>query len=294
MNFGFLIEKNPVSFCQFSINPLENFDQTIENFYATCRVSNGWIYNPQKQLNKNHEELQLFKQEAPKSSKPYTLPATHKITSEEPIEDDNHFKFLILGYGFLHGLYLLPEKHNYLTKTPYKVGSLHSLLLFDNDLKIGMKSLNNFYCNSSHTDQKQAFAILHWFLAGQSYQSRWDHFEAQYKVLDGIFRLSKLDAGKKHIPHSKRPFLLTEKYHVKLPSWAKTSAKPSKLGILRNELSHEAKFAGQPIGYGHPKENFHFEFPVFNMKLTCAVLGLNTPFISKLLSRDRDSWSLKL
>jgi hypothetical protein len=153
-----------------------------------------------------------------------------------------------------------------------------------------MEKISRFYQKANQEDRKQAFAALHWFLVGQSYTFEWDQFEAQYKVLDGIYKLSKVNAK----THAGRPVELAKKYHDKgiiLPKWAELDSEGKRaLSILRNELVHEAKYGGHPIGYAYPTENYPLEFVSFNTKLICAVLGINTPYL-KADPGDRQRWA---
>jgi hypothetical protein len=142
-----------------------------------------------------------------------------------------------------------------------------------------MMRFSSFYDAANNEDRKQMFAILHWFLVGQSYKYAWDRFDAQYKVLDGLYRLSKLG----YCQHALRPLKLAQKYNIVVPNWAQETTvcgkKTSRIAILRNELVHEAMFAGDPIGYAYPKENFYIEFAAFNVKLVASAIRLATPYL---------------
>lgn len=277
MNFGFLVDKKEILCQDFRISPLPDIDYTLKTFHECVNVSNGWIYGPEVELSKNVNEQEKFKLRGPiKCENYHGLKSTHEIIMNNP--DDEHLRFLILAYGFLQGIYLIPEGNLYISRTPYEQGKLNSLLLSGNDYVNGMERINYFYLNSKPKDRKQAFAILHWFLIGQSHEFPWEIFESQYKVLDGIYKLSNL----KFSNHASRPVELARKYGITIPSWAELrgSKKTSTLSILRNELVHEAKYAGEPIGYAYPKDNYTLEFVSFNTKLICAVLGLKTPYLN--------------
>ena len=188
----------------------------------------------------------------------------------------------------MQGVYLSPEGYSNLGKVPYKPGTLNGLILIGQDRINGMEQINHFYKTSDDKKRKQAFAILHWFLIAQTHDFSWEKFEAQYKVLDGLYNLAD---DKERRRHSERPVFLAEKYGLVLPSWAHlNSKKESKLTILRNELVHEGKYAGEPIGYAHPKENYPLEFRSFNTKLICSALGIKTKYI-KADPDNRDVWA---
>lgn len=291
LKFGFLIDKKEFICSDFSIVTVDEIDKVINSFYECTQVSNGWIYGPEKELNKSFREKEKFKQPGPVVHDSfYLMSATHEIKTN--ITDEEHLRFLILGYGFLQGLYLTPEDYSYLGRIPYEPGKLNRLLLKKDDYVNGMEIINEYYKSSSEEDRNQMFACIHWFSIGQSLSFQWDRFDAQYKVLDGIYRLSGITS----MSHSTRPIDLANKYNLKLPKWAEldSTGKKSQLSIQRNELVHEAKYGGHSIGYSYPSENYSLEFTSFNTKLIAAVLGIDTPYLqADPNNRCQWEWDIK-
>lgn len=286
MKFGFLTDRKSFDCNGFKITTAPEFDDVLEEFYQSMHVSNGWFYGPEEELKKSSAENDTFKDRGPiNCSSFFRIKPTHQIIANG--YDDNHLRFLILGYGFLQGLYLTPEGYLYLGRTAYDPGKLNGLLLLRDDYVTGMECINRFYMSSSSEEQSQMFASIHWYLVGQGYPFDWDRFDAQYKVLDGLYKLSGSSANN----HASRPVLLAEKYGIKLPSWAKldSTGKQSKLSKQRNELVHEAKYDGHPIGYSYPDENYSLEFTSFNTKLIAAALGIKTPYLAAEPT-DREFW----
>lgn len=290
MKFGFLIDRKNFKCVDFSIAPVPDYDEVINCFYESACVSNGWRYGPEKELNKNANEKRIFKQRGPiNCSSFYQVSATHEIKSNS--NDDDYLRFLILGYGFLQGLYLTPEGYSYLGRVPYERGKLNGLFLYGIDYINGMEKVNNFYKLSTQDKRNQLFASIHWFLIGQTYSFEWDRFNAQYMVLDGLYRLS----GVKATNHASRPVELAKKYGIMLPKWAKLgTGNESELSKHRNELVHEAKYGGHPIGYSYPSENYSLEFVSFNTKLIAAALGIDTPYLkADPTNRGQWKWDIK-
>ncbi|MDK2955675.1 MAG: hypothetical protein PWQ57_1171 [Desulfovibrionales bacterium] len=295
MEFGFLMNSSEVTFGDITIAPLSNYNEVVQQFYEKASVANGWIYPPLKRVAQNFNEKKRFSKDGPEvPATHYYLSPTHSIHSQNIDTDDEHLRFLILCYGFLHGFYLLKDQYSYFMKTPYVRGKLHSLMPSGKDLESGMTTLNNLYQCCNEENRKRIFAIIHWFLVSGSYEMAWDHFDAQYKVLDGVYKYYSMQHRCKMIPHACRPALLADVYGVQLPKWAITSKdSKSQLSLIRNGLTHEAFFAGEPIGYSYPKENFRLELTNFNMKLICGVLGLRTPYLF-IAPEDRQmhTWNL--
>jgi hypothetical protein len=285
MNFGFLMNADRIHFYDTEIITLPIYTQLIEKVRSELEVAGGWIYPPLVSVDdkRNFFEKLQFKKNGPMvQAKYFTLPATHSIMFADGHQDDEFLRFLILGYGFLLGLYLLPENYLYFCKTPHSSLILHPLLADKNDCEIGIMKIYQFYKSSAPEDRKQMFAILHWFLMGQAYDMEWDRFDAQYKVIDGLYRLARSKGIIKKAPcHASRPVLMAEKFGIQLPSWAALDPQgKSELSEMRNQLYHEAIFAGEPIGYKYPKHNYRLEFPNFNLKMICKMLGLNTTYIN--------------
>lgn len=277
MKFGFLTDRKSFDCSDFKITTVPEFDDVLDQFYKTINVSNGWFYGPQVELKKTSSENNIFKARGPIDDVSFfRLKPTHQINSNNL--EDNHLRFLVLSYGFLQGLYLTPQGFSYLGRTAYEPGKLNGLLLTGDDYVNGMEAVNRFYMSAAPEKQTQMFACIHWYLVGQSYAFDWDRFDAQYKVLDGLYRLSGLNVRN----HASRPIELANRYNIKLPLWAKldSTGKQSKLSKQRNELVHEATYGAEPIGYSYPDENYSLEFTSFNAKLIAATLGLNTPYLA--------------
>jgi hypothetical protein len=285
MEFGFLIDRRRVVFIKSEIKPLLDFDDRIDRFYKHACASNGWVYPPLVDANQNFREKEKFKTKPQIPSSFFQIGPTHSITIN-PF-DEEKAKFLILAYGFLNGVYLNPAGHLFVNRAAYEIGKLTGVILVGNDAEKGITAFSQYYDKASKVQRKLLFAILHWFIVGQTYNFEWDKFDAQYKVLDGLFHLSGLTAPN----HASRPIELANNFGIKLPLWAQLNPdrKSSQLSNTRNELFHEARYAGQPIGYEYPKENFGLEFARFNSKIIVALVGLKTKFL-QADPGNRDTW----
>lgn len=295
MKFGFLTDKREVHCKDFSIQPVTDFDEIISCFYKSVKVSNGWIYGPEIELKKTSEEEKIFNSKGPICcDNPYFIKSTHEIKGR--VTEDNLLRFLIIGYAFLQGVYLCPDRDKVLWRIPYKPGDLNGLLLYRNDSKNGLEQIYRYSQNITADKLKQTFAVIHWYLIGQTYRFEWDKFDAQYKVLDGIYKLSELSKSTKAKDrfHANRPVLLSKEFNIELPQWAKLINKSkSPLSMIRNNLVHEAIYADEPIGYAHSKINYSLEFRSFNTKLICKIIGIDTPYLKSTPGTlDLFSWDI--
>jgi hypothetical protein len=293
VKFGFLIGAKTVNAAGILIEPLAEYPDILTEFYETARVSDGWVYGREFQRSKTAAEKERFKNSAPKATEPFfRLGSTHQVTSRDL--DEDQLRFVILSYGFLNGLYLAPESYACLRKVPYREGKLTGVMLVGADYEIGLGKIRQFLSKHNKNGIDAMKAILHWFLVGQSYEFEWDRFDAQYKVLDGIFKLS----GVPNTAHSRRPEELVKywsRHGILLPSWAKIdNTGKSQLGRLRNALSHEAVYAEAPIGYAYPQENYDLEFVSLNVKLIAALFEIESPYLcSEPNDRSQWGWGIK-
>jgi hypothetical protein len=92
---------------------------------------------------------------------------------------------------------------------------------------------------------------------------------------------SKIYSGRQKVKHAERVVKMATNYCLDLPGWAETDSHgKSELSELRNELFHEAKWAGRPIGFTRPKSDaIDYELGLLNSRLLLALLGWNHPFI---------------
>lgn len=296
MDFGFLIDKEQFQFCDCEIKPLSDIDDTLREFYDAAQVYNGWILPELEPKQQGFPENNDFRINSVMVAPIfYELKPTHSIILKS--EDPAKAKFLILAYGFLQGLYLCPYKNLYIKRVPYQRGKLTDFTPLGRDYIIGMNAFAKYYDESDDHKRKLLFSILHWFLIGQCYEYEWDRLIAQYFVLDAIYQLSGL--GK--IAHAEKPERLANYYGIDVPDWAVThmimrnnrKKTTCTLAEIRNELFHEAKYAGEPIGYNYPNEHFDPGFRRFNLQSIISIVGLKTHVLRLSVTLERDSWKFE-
>lgn len=283
MKLGFLICDHELIATGVKVTPVDDYHALIAEFHKKGRVSRGWILPPVKRVTHSKYERVVFKNtEALENSHIFAMPSTHDIEVDSGGEDKS--KFMILALGFLYGLYLAPAGFHYMYRVAYEPGKLTGIKPVRMDVEKGLSYISEKYDQLSTSERGQLYAAIYWFLAGQSASNVWERFDSQYKVLDGIYKIS----GIGRCTHAKRPSELALAYGLNPPSWAAipVHSNTCKLASLRNELVHEAKFHRKPIGYSNPGENIDIEFRAFNLKLICAFIGLQTPYITASVSSE--------
>lgn len=289
IKFGFLYDTNTYDSGNVVVTPLDDIEAKLNWLLDELPTVDGWLYPPVKKVNaKSISSLSGKKGNgvAYIQENQQALPQTHSMKIQNG--DADKANFLILTLGFLFGLYLIPEEHWYLGRVAMQPGKLSSVVSSNRDICIGLSILDDFYDNNP--DKKQGmFSAIHWYLLSQSYTNGFEVFDAQYKVLDCLFKISGLEAKY----HAHRPVKLAEKYDLVIPEWAMVKNKKSKLSVLRNKLIHEAQYANNPIGYNFPEIPYDFELTLFNNKLIATMLGLKSSYIKSPISRFKMAWDFE-
>jgi len=158
------------------------------------------------------------------------------------------------------------------------------------DLERAMSRVIRFF--HAYESQREilsvATAALHWYLTSQSYHHAFEMFTFQYSVLDSAHRLSDLlhplyQAMPKK-GHSQRPVDLSTFYGIPLPpdfeepGVARPNAK--RLAAARNELIHEARWLGAPLGYSADSRSWDMLMNLkhFNSQLILGIFGIESKF----------------
>ena len=285
MEFGFLNEEKIYETRYFFIKPLSDIQTRIEDIKNNFYIERGWIYPPYEKENGGLTKPSIW----------YDVCSSHSIEVKGDRKDfcEDLITFAVLFFGFLKGTYLLPSNHGRFYRTPIEKEKLTGFFVRDKDIEKIMDMAAEFYLsNYKNGISKRYQAAIFWFLFGQSYNHIFERFDAQYRVLDGVFSISKelfkITENQKNIVHAKRIQYLCEYFCIPIPDWGICDEnKESILSRLRNALIHEALFDGEPIGYKIPQENYSLEFPRLNEKLLLSIIGIASPVFNKMLGRNR-------
>jgi hypothetical protein len=230
---------------------------------------------------------------------------THFLTIDPKVDRTDLSDFLILVLGFLLGLHLCPAGIGRLGRTARRKGQLVGFTDVGRDLELAMRKVIEFFIQNEHDPKVLAVARagFHWYLASQAYHHAFEIFGWQYAVMDNVHEVSRLlDPTYRALSdsspgHTRRPVNLASYYGIPLPIIFEesSSARPNarKLTKLRNELVHEARWLGHPLGYAADSESWDIlqQLLHFNSQLLLAVLGVEcgfraTPYTAQIHALD--------
>ncbi|MEE3877901.1 hypothetical protein [Vibrio sp. YYF0003] len=284
MNFGFFNNKNSYKTNEIKITPLESIHETLKWLQTDAPTSHGYIYPALESQQKFHFERDASSVALPQRY--IKTIATHRLEFTQSNQTDEKARFIILGLGFFNGQYLTPEGQYQLTRMPYEEAIQTGVYLAGADYVRCLELLSMFY-DKNPCIRKQMFTVMHWFLCSQYYIFEWDIFDAQYKVLDGLYKLC--ESSDKYTKHSERPKFLVDKYDTTVPEWIKSGT----LARVRNDYSHEALYCKSPVGYCF-SDNLHTELKKLNTKLIAAALGAKSDYLKLGCDRRQTSvWNLQ-
>lgn len=302
MNFGFINLKYDFSTKYMTISTLPNLEEITECIRKKCWIENDWLYPPIELVDGRPTQPFII----------YELPVSHNLEFNKS-ENEELYHFIILLFGFLNGMQLVPEKWGHFYKTPFKKGKLVSFHLNKQEIIKILDIAYETYINSSGEIRKMLYSAIHWFLLGQSYIHGFEKFDAQYRVTDCCFKLFQkihktefeyskkdkklniichtnkcIDFKVRNLPHSKRIEVLCLFYKIPIPWWACYNGflDNSKISSFRNDLLHEAIYCNEPIGIKIENHNYDFWLSKLNERIILLLLGINSDELHYKLHRS--------
>jgi hypothetical protein len=274
MKFGWFPKRHSYKTSTISINPLPEFEDSVSVVRESGYVHEGWFCVP---LEAGHDTSE--KPHAPVPMPWFSLPLTHLIQYQSAEASSKLSEFLITVFGWSQGLLLQPEGWGHFYRVALEPGKLTDFILFELDVP-RLLDLAEVFWHSHQVDGVAAkmFGAIHWFLFSQSYRQYFERFMMQYIVLDTIYKIQECITGiiRKSSTHAKRIETLANSLMVPLPTWGNVdSTGKSEISRLRNDLFHEARFGGAPIGFEFPAMHGKvlLQLKAFNCRLIAALLG---------------------
>lgn len=279
--FGFWLNNHTITTPEWEIKPVADFQIIVTKIKEHDRYWGGWVYPPLTPVT----PVPAQSRTAPlMPNKVFALPSTHVLTTlEAPLADSGLHDFLISVLGLIEGLRLIRDGWTHFHRVAVETQKLSDIVCLQSEYEIVLNIAKEWWLTAQPEHRKLMCCAIHWRLFGSTYTHQFEQFLAQYLVLDSLFALheKKVDIAQR-VPHAKRPSLLANYYQLLVPSWATMKNKSCEVARLRNEMIHEAKFAGEPIGFAYPKDNLLIarELEAFNTRLIIAMLGVDCAYVS--------------
>jgi hypothetical protein len=266
-SFGWLPIRFECVTPNFEIAPARDFDAAVQEVRASGHTDAEWYWPP------------LISVNPPRPARVFSLPHTHSIAvnAADDVVAQQLGEFVVTVLGFLYGMLLTPGTWVNFYRVCVKpsrwqdfyvsASGRDRVLAIASDLWLGAPAL-----------RQEIFGVLRWHTFSFSYDHPFEVFMTQYMVVDACWRLhTQLQpSAPKAATHGGRIEALASFYDVTVPSQWMSSTSASALAHIRNELMHEARWGGAPVGFGHPaKPNdvVHLNLAWFNSRLILAILG---------------------
>lgn len=265
MNFGWLKNENSYETSSIKISAIALYKEAIAEVEASENQDGNWFYPPI-----------IYKSNSSGPRVPasrYELPVTHCISIKNQPQNRELLEFMVVYYGWLNGQRLNPEGWGHLAKTSISPGTLTDFVLWELDISRLLSKGEDFW----HSHQKDNLSnlmlnALHWYMFAFSYERDFERFMAQYTVLDTLYNITLTMNGCSS-GHAGRVELLSAKLGLECPSWGVMVGKKTEISEIRNNLIHEAKLAGKPIGFAYENNNILLNLEAFNCRAIAALFG---------------------
>jgi hypothetical protein len=279
--FGWWPRNSTVDARATRVDLLATFDKSIAAVKNDPRAYDGWYYPPLEPVRTSSGETKP----PPQIPAPiFELPSTHLIVGSEAWMDEDYLHFVIALIGLVDGMRLVPERWQHFYKAPIRSHKLADLVCDSREIAEIVFVAANWWQAHSIDERRAMFAAIHWFCFSGLYHHEFEEFSAKYTVLDTLYWIYR-QSFPERIAHSERPYKLASVYGLLTPAWAvvvkNSRGKDScRLAEIRNDLVHEAKFAGHPIGFAHlPELSLTLELGAFVTRLIIAMLGVQCSYV---------------
>jgi len=273
LKFGWLLRPLRISSTRWSIEPLPDHQSRIDVVTRSVDSDGEWYWPPRDDA---------------RPARPrnwFALPETHLLTVSgcDPAEGERLAEFIVSALGFVFAQELLPEGWGHLTRVRINSESPQDFDPNDDALVRILDRAVTWWLTAPNL-RDRFFGVFRWHAASFAGQHDHEIFAGQYMVLDACWRIHEElgRAGTKKIPHAARISALATAYALKPPDNWQLNSGSSPFVTIRNELFHEAKWGGKPIGFGFPASPNHaphLELYWFNARLILALLGETSDYI---------------
>jgi len=235
--FGFLPNDWPLSFDDFEICPVEQFDE-IRNFFKDNANVDGYYYPPNvftaRTTHPDKEE-----QIVPNSKKPallYQLPASHYIKTKKNLDlqslrlGEFGFSINLIGYYFGYRLQFVEWWVDGRVHATSQHGIVHDHIEVENFLHHSLRQFRKFEIGV----QKRFINLLFLINRAPAYNWDWERFIIEYIIFDGCWKIFEDQYRIKGVHHKDRM--------SRMLAFFKMHREPKYEDLiisLRNDLFHE-------------------------------------------------------
>jgi hypothetical protein len=273
LKFGFWPRKVDLDAGSTLIRVAADYDDALAATLGNSRVVDQWYYPP---LTAEDIYQGVF-----------WLGNTHTVETSVSCDGRRWSEFVVALIGLLDGLRLIPEGWVHFNRIAIKLNSHSDVTCRPVEIETILRIAELFWSGATDAIRRLIFGAVHWRIFSESYKQQFERFSGQYMTLDTCYRIHCEIHGKtKPEPnHAQRAEFLAAYYFMKTPSWAKTRVVGGKtecdLSNLRNEFFHEARYAGEPIGFKYPKFTVPIDLTLgsFNTRLILAILGVKSQYV---------------
>ena len=214
-------------------------------------------------------------------SRDETLPCTHVLVFKSGVQAEELERFVITFFGWLKGLHLVQEGWGHLYRVAVKCGQLTDFNCHNQIVTRAIELAQSFWTqHQADGAAKSLFGALHWYLFSHSYTHIFERFLMQYMVMDALYRTHSILSGERCAKHAQRVEFMASKLDLALPSWGQVTRNGCEISRMRNELVHESKFAGEPIGLAvtSTESRILLGLEAFNCRAIAAIVGAHGPY----------------
>lgn len=287
--FGFLKQHYSLAGTSIEVHPLDDLDTVVKEMLAAPFAGPTSFHPP------------LVRSSTDRITRPterFELPETHRLVTLGRANDPEFGEFLILILGFVLGLRLTIKGTGHLQATPHEVGTLVSFRPTRREVGKVLEHATLFWDNHPPEMRKLLFGAVHYFLIAQGYGHQHERFAWMYTVMDNLHRVAwhtnatYQGAIQLKGQHSERPKALSSVFGSPLPaSFIDPSGRANnvdRLVLVRNELIHEARWAGEPLGYAVSGEghDLFMEMTFFCSQIILGLLDADCQFRKSICSRQ--------
>ena len=293
--FGLLPEPFSMSVAAIRIEPLPDYGERSA-WYKANSNADGFFYPPQMALYTRKSDSAKARK-LPRTTRPagvYKLPASHAMEISAPIEQNQPYSdanFLIQILGFIFGTRLQCEEWRLDGRVPTK--SVLNVFIENATRAHFVEHMYLWWRTLTPDLRTRVVNLFYAFNRASAAEMDWDAFHQQYMVFDGLFcfhtclklaleRVSTpvLKRDSKKLPHEKRFDIMCSAYGIQTNKRIVTL-----IYIARNNLFHEAMWAGGMVGYGTTEpgaSQYSRNLARLNARLLCAIAGYKNAYTASV------------